>query len=223
MIVFKLFLFYMFYSFLGWIVEVIDLYVIEGKFVNRGFLIGPYCPIYGKSILLITLLLKRYEDNIILLFIMSMIICTIVEYIGSFLLEKVFKTRWWDYSHKKFNINGRVCLENTILFGFGSVIVIYALNPFINNLINLLPDCLLITISIILFIIYFIDNIISLNIILHFSSSFKNCHIDETENVTELVKKELIKQNKKLYNRLIKSFPKLKILKRKKNKNVKNN
>ena len=155
MIVFKLFLFYMFYSFLGWIVEVIDLYIVEGKFVNRGFLIGPYCPIYGKSVLLISLLLKRYENNVFLLFTMSMIICTIVEYLGSYLLEKFFKTRWWDYSHKKFNINGRVCLENTLLFGIGSVIVMFVINPFINNLINLLPNYLLITISFILLIIYY--------------------------------------------------------------------
>lgn len=216
MIVFKLFLFYMFYSFLGWIVEVIDLYIVEGKFVNRGFLIGPYCPIYGKSVLLISWLLKRYENNIILLFVMSMIICTIVEYLGSYLLEKFFKTRWWDYSHKKFNINGRVCLENTLLFGIGSVIVMFVINPFINNLINLLPNYLLITISIIIFLIYLTDNILSLVIILHFSKSFNNLRMDNTENVTELVKKELIKQNKKLYNRLIKSFPKLKIIKRKK-------
>ncbi len=216
MIVFKLFLFYMFYSFLGWIVEVIDLYIVEGKFVNRGFLIGPYCPIYGKSVLLISLLLKRYENNVILLFTMSMIICTIVEYLGSYLLEKFFKTRWWDYSHKKFNINGRVCLENTLLFGIGSVIVMFVINPFINNLINLLPNYLLITISIILFLVYLTDNILSLVIILHFSKSFNNIRMDNTENVTELVKKELFKQNKKLYNRLIKSFPKLKIIKRKK-------
>ena len=216
MIVFKLFLFYMFYSFLGWIVEVIDLYIVEGKFVNRGFLIGPYCPIYGKSVLLISLLLKRYENNVFLLFTMSMIICTIVEYLGSYLLEKFFKTRWWDYSHKKFNINGRVCLENTLLFGIGSVIVMFVINPFINNLINLLPNYLLITISIILFLVYLTDNILSLVIILHFSKSFNNIRMDNTENVTELVKKELFKQNKKLYNRLIKSFPKLKIIKRKK-------
>ena len=206
----------MFYSFLGWIVEVIDLYIVEGKFVNRGFLIGPYCPIYGKSVLLISLLLKRYENNVILLFTMSMIICTIVEYLGSYLLEKFFKTRWWDYSHKKFNINGRVCLENTLLFGIGSVIVMFVINPFINNLINLLPNYLLITISIILFLVYLTDNILSLVIILHFSKSFNNIRMDNTENVTELVKKELFKQNKKLYNRLIKSFPKLKIIKRKK-------
>ena len=84
MVVCRLYLIYMVYSFLGWLVEVIDLFIGEHKFVNRGFLIGPYCPIYGKSVLLISILLNRYIDKPILLFIMSMLICTVIEYLGSF-------------------------------------------------------------------------------------------------------------------------------------------
>lgn len=223
MVVCKLFLIYMFYSFLGWVIEVIDLYFIEHKFVNRGFLIGPYCPIYGKSVLLISYLLKRYLDKPIVLFIMSMLICTIVEYLGSYILEKVFKTRWWDYSHKKFNINGRVCLENIILFGVGATIVMYGINPSIVNVINNIPNNLLVILSVMIFILYFLDNIISLKIILHFSGTSKDLKNDNTEVVTKYVKEEIKKQNKKLYNRLLNSFPKLKIMIRKKNKSGKSN
>ncbi len=213
----------MFYSFLGWVIEVIDLYIIEGKFVNRGFLIGPYCPIYGKSVLLITLLLNRFTSNPILLFIMSMVICTIIEYLGSYVLEKIFKTRWWDYSHKKFNINGRVCLSNMLLFGIGSLVVMYIINPFIMHVLNIMPKYLLITIAILIFLIYTADNIISFVIINHFSKSFKSIKEDSTENITQIVKNEIVKQNKKLYNRLIKSYPKLKVIVRKKKLNDKSN
>ena len=223
MVVSKLFLIYMVYSLLGWFVEVIDLYIVEHKFVNRGFLIGPYCPIYGKSVLIISFLLHRYINKPILLFIMSMLICSIIEYLGSFILEKVFKTRWWDYSHKKFNINGRICLENMFLFGIGSVIVMYFINPLVLKMINSLSSKILFILSLIIFIIYFIDNAVSLIIILNFRQEFNKADGDCTENVAEFVKKELNKRHKLFHQRLINSFPKIKIINRKSKNNEKNN
>ncbi len=223
MVVCKLFLIYMIYSFLGWLVEVIDLFIGEHKFVNRGFLIGPYCPIYGKSVLLISILLNRYIDKPILLFIMSMLICTVIEYLGSFILEKVFNTRWWDYSQKKFNIKGRVCLENMILFGLGAMIVMYLINPLVLKLVNALSSHTQLILAIVIFIIYFADNMLSLKIILNFRKNFDGSRGDNTENVTDLVKKELKKQNKVFNKRLLNSFPKLKIIYRKKKNNEKDN
>ena len=99
MSIYKYFLVFIFYSFLGWLMEVILTYSSDKKFVNRGFLIGPYCPIYGWGVLLIMFILKRYLDRPIGLFCMAVIICSVLEYLTSYLMEKLFKARWWDYSN----------------------------------------------------------------------------------------------------------------------------
>ena len=111
------FLLFMTYAFLGWLMEVTLGLIQSKKFVNRGFLIGPYCPIYGFGGLLITFLLQKYVNDPIVLFFMALIICGILEYVTSYLMEKIFHARWWDYSNKKYNINGRVCLDTIIPFG----------------------------------------------------------------------------------------------------------
>ena len=105
---YKCFILFIIYSILGWSLEVLLSLYEHKRFINRGFLIGPYCPIYGAGSILLTLLLTNYENNIIILFILSMVICGILEYFVSFILEKIFKLRWWDYTNMKFNINGRI-------------------------------------------------------------------------------------------------------------------
>ena len=96
MIISKYFLLFVFYSFLGWLMEVTQGYVRHKKFVNRGFLIGPYCPIYGYGAISMTLLLKGYANDPIVLFVMAIVICSILEYTTSFVMEKIFKIRWWE-------------------------------------------------------------------------------------------------------------------------------
>ena len=157
------FVLFMMYSFMGWLMEVIVTFVKEHKFVNRGFLIGPYCPIYGYGCLLIILLLKRYENDVVVLFLMSIVICSILEYVTSFVMEKLFHARWWDYSDKKFNINGRICLETMIPFGLLGSFIMYIVNPFYTNILSFFPSLVLEIIAIILFLIYIVDNIISFN------------------------------------------------------------
>lgn len=129
----KYFLLFIIYSLGGWIVEEIYCSISEKKIVNRGFLIGPICPIYGFGGLTITLLLSRFAFNPSLLFIMCMLACAVLEYLTSLIMEKVFNARWWDYSDQKFNINGRICLKNLFPFGLFGLIVIYVVNPFIFN------------------------------------------------------------------------------------------
>ncbi len=209
--VFSLFILFIIYSILGFLVEVLDTLYTEKKLVNRGFLIGPYCPIYGIGALLVSFLLKNYTNNPLVLLILSIFICAIVEYFVSYLLEKVFNTRWWDYSHKKYNINGRICIENLIPFGIGCLLVIYLLNPFFTKLIDKIPNYILIIISSILFIIFIIDIIVSLGIIWRFRNFNKRIKKDNTEQVSEYVKNEILKTNKKLYKRIVEAFPKLKI------------
>ena len=117
------FLLFILFSFVGWCSEV--LYVglfFEHKFVNRGFLNGPLCPIYGFGGAVILLLPQSLYSTWIPLFFFSLILCTVVEYFISWLLEKMFHTLWWDYSHYKFNIKGRVCLLNSFLFGLMGMI-----------------------------------------------------------------------------------------------------
>lgn len=110
------------YAFAGWIMETTSISIRNKKFVNRGFLIGPVCPIYGYGVVLVSLLLQKYQNDIIVTFFMSIIICGFLEYFTSYFMEIIFKARWWDYSQRKFNINGRVCLENLVLFGLASCV-----------------------------------------------------------------------------------------------------
>ena len=125
------FLLFLVYSFVGWLIEV-GLYLKEyKKFVNRGFLLGPYLPLYGCGALLMVFFLRKYSGDIIILFCMSTLICSVLEYMTSYIMEKIFRARWWDYSTRKFNIEGRVCLKFALCFGFGGVIVVPFVNPFL--------------------------------------------------------------------------------------------
>ena len=204
-----LFLVFMIYSFLGWIVEIIDIYILYGKVVNRGFLIGPYCPIYGVGALIITFTLTYYKEDLFVLFIMSMFFCVVLEYFTSYVMEKLFKTRWWDYSDRKFNLNGRVSLFETVCFGVLGLLVIYVLNPLLFSLLNYIPDLLLKILAVVIFVIFLLDVVVSLKII----SGIKNLNLgtvkDSTEEITKIVRKTLASASL-LNRRLIKAFPNLK-------------
>ena len=207
------FLLFIIYSIVGWCIEICYTYYYERKFVNRGFLIGPYCPIYGCGAILMVFLLKRYIDDPVVLFVMALVICSILEYSTSFIMEKIFKTRWWDYSDKKFNINGRICLETMIPFGIGGVILMYILNPFIMNVLNKLSQGTVFIISLLLFILFLTDNIISYTAITKIHISVDKLKVDSTEEITKKVRIYISKYSK-FGRRLIKSFPSIKFLKR---------
>lgn len=129
-------LYFYIYSFFGWLVESIYCSTLEQKIINRGFLNGPICPVYGVGALVVILGLYPYKDNIVAVFLLSIILTSTVEYITGTILEKIFKTRWWDYSKHKFNIQGKVCLLNSILFGILSVIIIEIVHPSIVDIID---------------------------------------------------------------------------------------
>lgn len=179
------FMMFMIYSIGGWIMECTLGVIQRHKFVNRGFLIGPYCPIYGVGVVSGTLLLSRFSNNIFLLYFLATIVCGVLEYLTSYFMEKIFKARWWDYTKNKFNINGRVCLETLIPFGIISVIIIRFVNPLVFKGLYSIPQNILNWIVIVLFIIYVIDSIISFNIILR----FKNLSKQEKDNTEEISKK----------------------------------
>ncbi|NLK94654.1 MAG: putative ABC transporter permease [Clostridiales bacterium] len=128
------------YSFLGWCVEVAYAYKNERKFVNRGFLQGPLCPIYGCGcITLISVLYSFKTYNIFTLFIIATIVTSLIEYLTSYIIEKFFKRRYWDYTEDPFNIQGRVCLHFSLIWGILAVFAFKLIHPFIKNLIISLP------------------------------------------------------------------------------------
>lgn len=213
---FEYFLLFIIYSVVGWIIEIINEIICAKRYVNRGFLIGPYCPIYGVGALLMISMLNRYLNDPIALFVMAVVVCSILEYLTSFLMEKLFKARWWDYTNRKFNINGRICLETSILFGIGGLIIMYFANPIIVNILNSIPDIILKLIFVITFVIYLVDNLISFSIILGFRNTTFKAEKDNTMEITTKVK-EILTNKSKLSKRLIKSFPDLKVS-RKRNK-----
>ena len=132
-------LYFIIYSFLGWCCETVYCSILQKKFVNRGFLYGPLCPIYGCGALLVLYLLRDVQTSILPLFLSGMVVTTILEYLTSVLLEKLFHMKWWDYSAMPFNINGRVCLLNSCEFGALSVFVVMVLHPAVTRLVGRIP------------------------------------------------------------------------------------
>lgn len=196
------------YSLAGWLVEMIPATIREKKFVDRGFLVGPYCPIYGCGVILITLLLQKYADDIVVTFFLSVIICGTLEYLTSYVMEKIFKARWWDYSNNKFNINGRICLETLVPFGIGGVLVLFVFNPFLEKIINLIPGLALHIVTGVLCVLFLIDCIVSFKIILNLKEMTKELK-DNTAEISDKVKK-IILNKLGPYKRLVNAFPRVK-------------
>ncbi|MCI9433992.1 MAG: putative ABC transporter permease [Bacilli bacterium] len=203
------FISFVFYSIVGWIIEVIDQFYRQKKIINRGFLLGPYCPVHGIGALLMLLLLSRFSNNSFILFISSVLICTILEYLTGFLLEKIFKARWWDYSDYKFNLNGRVCLQNSLFFGLAGVIIVKFSQPFLISVISNISANMLNIICIIILIIFCFDLIVSFYVICSFKNLTNNMLKDSTVEISNKVKAKLAKQSV-LFKRLIMAFPNLK-------------
>ena len=203
------FLLFSIYSFLGWLMEVVNTLRVEKKFVNRGFLVGPFCPIYGFGVLLMTMLLEKYQDDLVATFIFAILICGILEYFTSYFLEKIFHARWWDYSNRKFNINGRICLENLFVFGILGCLIMYKLNPFLITLLNKIPNICLTLISILMFICFTVDALISGKIIYKLKEATNNFKKDNTEEISIKVKK-ILSTRLVFQERLLSAFPNLK-------------
>ena len=203
------FLLFIIYSFGGWLIESIGDLIKKKRFVNRGFLLGPYCPIYGIGVVLITLFLSRYTNDIIALFFLSMALCGILEYFTSYIMEKIFKARWWDYSTMKFNINGRICLETLVLFGLAGVLILHFSNPVLISFLSKLPEIFIHVLSSILLALFLVDCIISLNIMNSIKSikvSVTNQIKDNTDEISSKVK-EIIMKKSLPHRRLVSAFP----------------
>lgn len=127
------------YAFLGWCTEVSYAALVTGKFVNRGFLNGPVCPVYGFGVVIVLTCLSPLEDNLLFLFAGSVVLTSALEWLTGFVLEKLFHQRWWDYSNEPFNLNGYVCLRFSIAWGFACMFVVKLLHPTVLLFIRIVP------------------------------------------------------------------------------------
>ena len=186
--------YFVIYSFLGWVMESIVRSIAEKKLINTGFLHGPYCPIYGVGALIMMFFLQQFENKIAILFIASILILTIWEYIVGVFLETVFKTKYWDYSDQKFNIQGRVCLLNSIAWGVLGVIFVKILHPTIENVLKMINPQIIKYFTYIVSTILFTDMIISVIKMLNIKTT-----LDKIEELNKQIKekiKEIRKENK---------------------------
>ena len=182
----KIILYFIIYSFLGWCLESVYKTIIFKKVTNSGFLYGPFCPMYGIAAVLM-IVLGSFSSNIFVIFIISFLWFSVWEYIVAVILEKLFKTKYWDYSDLKFNIHGRVCLKNSIYWGVLGVILIFVLQPQIEKIVSQIPDNILIWTTVILSIAILVDMLFTI---------FKTMNIDKklrqvfelSENIKEKIK-----------------------------------
>lgn len=197
MIYIEWFLWLITYSFIGWVYESIVCSLGERKLVNRGFLNGPLCPVYGFGALVCIICLYQRMDNIFLLFFSGVVLTCTVEYITSVLLEKLFHMKWWDYSHYRFNIGGRVCLLGAVVFGAMSVLLVKYIHPFVDTAIGSFPDWALLGVAAILFFVLMADLYITVRHLLLLEkrlsevqaaiNKFKEEYLGRTENLKGLL------------------------------------
>jgi uncharacterized membrane protein len=192
----KIIAYFIIYSFFGWIMESALKTYVQKKFVNSGFLYGPYCPIYGFGAVFMYLFFQGLKNNIILLFIIAVFTMSLWEYIVGWLLEKIFHTKYWDYSNNKFNISGRVCLTNSICWGILGVIFIEALHPFIIEKIDLIQANILTFNVIMICIVMIIDTIVSIVKVTNITSK-----LEKLKEITETIKEKIEELDKKQVNK----------------------
>ncbi len=170
------------YSFIGWILESTYKSVLQKRIVNSGFLLGPFCPIYGFGALIMYFSLKDLTNNIIILFLFGLIVLSIFEYVVGLFLEIVFKTKYWDYSNNKFNIQGKVCLKNSLYWGALGVVFMRLIHPGVEKIVKMIPAIYLIISVFALVLIICIDTIGTVIKLFKINSRLKSW-VNITENI----------------------------------------
>lgn len=186
--IYQLIFFFIVYSIAGWILESIYKSILEKKPINSGFMFGPYCPIYGFGAIIMIALLQNIKSDITLLFIVSFVVLTLWEYVVGVILEKVYHTKYWDYSNNRININGRVCLLNSVYWGILGVIFTRVVHPQVAKLTLLIPSNTLFYIDLIIGLIMIVDATISG---INFNLISKK--IEELKTLSEKIKEKLEK------------------------------
>jgi uncharacterized membrane protein len=154
------FIYYFFiYSFIGWCWETLITSLQNGKFIKRGFILGPFCVIYGFGMIMLLIFLDSIKDKPLLYFLSSAIMITILEYATGFILEYFFHYRWWDYSNIPFNLNGYVCLSASMIWGILSFVITHTIHPKIQSFLDKIPKNRVVILSYVI-VIFFLTNIL---------------------------------------------------------------
>jgi len=199
----KIFTYLIIYSFIGWFYESTIRSVATKKIINSGFLNGPICPIYGFGAVVVILIFYQRVENIYILFFASAILTNTIEYITSFLLEKIFHAKWWDYSNYRFNINGRIFLLGAVVFGVFSVLAIKYVHPLIEKMVNLIPVRVLISSSILILILILIDLYITVKYLFKLYNTLGDIQI-----AFNSYKEQYLKRTKEFKDTLLENFEK---------------
>lgn len=208
------------YSFFGWVLESVSKTIEQRKLVNSGFLNGPFCPIYGFGAVIMILCLDSLKDSIILLFMVAFFVLSLWEYMVGIFLEKVFKTKYWDYSHLKFNIQGRVCLKNSLFWGVLGVIFIRYIHPCIEEYVQCIPMKIILYIDIIISLAILVDTIISIIAVTNFESTIHKLNdigdtikdkVEELKGLKEIAKQKTEEFEKNNIENIEKVIKELKI------------
>ena len=200
----RYFLLFFFCSMLGWLMEVTCKLFQFHRFINRGFLIGPYCPIYGFGAVFVTLLLSGFSDHPVAVFLLAMLVCGTLEYVTSYVMEKLFHARWWDYSQRKFNLNGRA---NTLIpFGLLGLVMVYFLKPLVFGWFDALSETALYVLSGSLAALLLTDTVISTTVLGRIRKNTSLSEKDDTEAITKSVR-ETLARDSALVRRTLRAFP----------------
>lgn len=197
------------FSVLGWIMEVILKFIQYRRFINRGFLAGPYCPVYGAGAVLITVaahIFADMESSFSSAFLISFFLCGALEYSVSLYLEKRFHARWWDYSTKPMNLNGRIWIGNLLLFGLGGTVIIKVIDPFFFHLIGQMSEHARLVCSCLVVAIIASDFIASHFIMKLIRVSVENSEADNTEAIGKEIRM-LLGNRSVFYRRVLEAYP----------------
>lgn len=178
-------IYFFIYSFLGWMLESVVKTISQKRLVNSGFLFGPFCPIYGLGGLILYLVFYPIKERWLLVFLGSIFLLSILEYIVGAFLEVVFKKRYWDYSCRPWNIKGRVCIVNSIYWGFLALAFVFIVHPYIQNKVINLSENMIYYVVILLSSYIIVDGITSIISMKKIDNRIKDFY--ELEN--ELTKK----------------------------------
>ena len=197
------------YAFAGWCMEVILKYRQYHRFINRGFLTGPLCPIYGCGAVLITIVignLASVESGLVMTFALSFVICGAVEYFTGLILEKIFHARWWDYSTKPMNLQGRIWIGNLILFGVAGVAIIHILNPVLYRFLALFSFKTREIAAMVLLVILIVDFVVSYFVLKLVKIGVDSSEADNTEEISKEVR-QLLTNRSYFHKRFADAYP----------------
>ena len=199
------------YSLMGWVTEVVLKYFQYKRLINRGFLIGPYCPIYGTGAVIVTLggnLLASVDRSWAMSFLIAFVLCGLLEYMTSYILEKHFHARWWDYSQKPMNLHGRVWIGNLILFGLGGMAIIKILNPRLLDLASLMDPLFFNSLLTAVSLLFVADGIMSSFIMSLLKRGVEESRSDKSEEIAAEVR-YLLENRSVFHKRILDAYPEL--------------